>query len=127
MTMGTCQPDATVLGATCDFKRQTGPACDPNAGLYCANTNMCVNITYVNAGGNCGAMNKGASDAICTGGAGCYASQTMGMPAMCIALGVEGGACDIMVGPGCMSPDRCVVSGGGTAGTCTAVDPTMCM
>jgi hypothetical protein len=126
MTMGTCQAEATMVGGTCDYKRQTGSACDPNLGLFCNNTNKCVSIMYVKAGGNCGSLNMGAADGTCTGGAGCY-SAGAGMQAMCIALGQEGDACDLAVGPGCMSPGRCVVSGAGNAGTCTLPDPTMCM
>ncbi len=118
-TMGTCHADAASLAATCDFKRQTGPACDANAGLYCANTNACIAVSYVAAGSACGAM-KGTADDVCTNGSSCFAGT-------CLALAAEGGACDLAAGPGCMNPGRCVVSGGGTAGTCALPDPSQCM
>jgi hypothetical protein len=125
MTAGTCQADAEMLGGACDYKRQTGPACDANAGLYCNVTNQCVAIKYGPAGSVCGTPDKGMSDNVCTKAAGCYATGA-GMPAMCMALGIEGASCDTAAGPGCVSPARCIVSGG-TSGTCMVPDPTMCM
>ena len=46
----------------------------------------------------------------------------------CKPLAADTGACDTSVGPGCMFPARCVVSGGdgGTAGTCVVPVATMC-
>jgi hypothetical protein len=35
---------------------------------------------------------------------------------------VDGGACDAALGPACLTPARCVTTGGGSAGTC--VKPT---
>ncbi len=126
MTAGTCVADATMVGQACDNRRQTGPACDVNQGLFCASTKMCIAVNYVNAGTACGAQNMGMSDNICTGGAACYSPGT-GMPSMCLAFALEGGACDTSVGPGCMTPARCVVSGGGTSGTCALPDASTCM
>jgi hypothetical protein len=126
MTTGTCMPSVEQLDATCDRTKTTGGTCDSIAGLFCSTTNKCVAINYVDAGMICGSPDKGVSENLCTKAAACYASQTMGMPSMCLKLGNDGDPCDIMLGPGCISPDRCVVSGG-TAGVCTRPDATKCM
>jgi hypothetical protein len=127
-TTGTCTADAATVGAACDNRRQTGPLCDSNQGLWCnAMTKMCVAITYVNAGSVCGSQTMGTADNVCTGGALCFASGVAGTPPTCLADAQEGAACDIMAGPSCLSPARCVVSGAGTAGTCALPDGTMCM
>jgi len=46
----------------------------------------------------------------------------------CKPFAADTGACDTSVGPGCMFPARCVVSGGdgGTAGTCVVPVASMC-
>lgn len=122
---GTCQPSAMVAGATCDYKRQTGPGCDFNTGTFCASNNQCVNITYVSAGAACDVTNGGTGEAICSNGSSCYPTGSGG--SACLALGKEGAACDTMAGPGCMAPARCVTDGTGTSGTCSALDASLCM
>jgi hypothetical protein len=126
MMQGTCTAEASTVGATCDNRRQTAAACDPNQAVFCASSKMCVAINYVGAGAPCGAQMMASGDNVCTGASACF-SPGGGMPAMCVADAVEGGACDLMIGPACMSPARCVVTGGGASGTCALPDGTMCM
>ena len=44
----------------------------------------------------------------------------------CKADVATGAACDIMLGPTCAPPNRCVVTGTSTAGTGTIPDPSLC-
>jgi hypothetical protein len=113
-TTGTCQEAATASGDACDPNKQTAPGCDGRKGLYCdSSSGHCAAITYVEAGSSC----AGAGIA-CTSGASCFST-------VCVALAIEGEACDIDEGPGCMAPDRCVVNLG-SSGVCAAPDGDLC-
>jgi hypothetical protein len=158
-TPGTCGPAATGIGSPCggtmpgcDGTR--GLFCGgPNG------AKTCMRVIYpgyngsVSAdGGSATATDGGGSDAgsapttptgtpcgILADGSkvGCVAGNcyTATGPATGSDLGTckpfanDGEPCDTTVGPGCMFPARCVVSGGGdggTAGTCVVPVATMC-
>ena len=126
-TAGTCQPKGTTIGATCDNKRQTGPDCDANAGLFCNTTTLkCAAETYVNPTEECGSGNLGTTYARCNNGGDCITTSS-GTPATCVGAVDAGNSCDTVMGPPCLGPARCVVSSGGTSGTCMLLDGTMCM
>jgi hypothetical protein len=117
-TTGTCVPSVTVVGGACDPRRQTGPSCDFNAGLYCNSTTaMCTPVVYVGAGEPCGEI--GGDDHYCVGGATCRSG-------MCVQDAGDGAPCDTAAGPSCLSPARCITNGGSTSGTCQLPDPDVC-
>jgi hypothetical protein len=78
-------------------------------------------ISYVGPGAVCGEISNG-SHAECIAG-GCYTSTGSagsGETGTCKSDAADGTACDIVLGPGCVTPARCVLTGadGGSAGTC---------
>jgi hypothetical protein len=119
MIMGTCQTQGTMAGTTCDTKDQTAPTCDATLGFACnAMTKKCDAIVYADPGKPCGTMMDG-SHVECSGSGLCSipAMMTIGT---CIAPATDGAACDTSTGPPCLSPARCILTGGdmGTSGTC---------
>jgi hypothetical protein len=129
---GTCQPAQQSAGQACD--RVAGPICDYLQGIYCSippmmSAGSCVSYLYATAGQMCGytagSGTMGSSYTECIGGSSCWIPTGMNA-GTCIANAQDGAACDRMVGPGCLAPARCVVQGGGSAGTCQLPDPTVC-
>jgi hypothetical protein len=124
---GTCQPALRTVGATCGSKNM-GLNCDGNLGLWCLSS-ACGDVTYAENGMPCGYVGSGVTE--CNGGT-CYSS---GGPyftytgatrtGTCKAYAEDGAPCDTSVGPACLSPARCVSSGGGTAGTCVVPTPSL--
>jgi hypothetical protein len=101
----------------------TAPGCDGTNGLFCGGTTgskTCMAITYVTAGMPCGDLSS-TSHAECIAG-GCYTatgSAGSGETGTCKADAADGTACDSVLGPGCITPARCVLTGdGGSVGTC---------
>jgi hypothetical protein len=96
------------------------PVCDGNQGLFCAGAagaKKCVATMFVNAGQPCGVLTDGFAG--CVAGA-CYTAKGLagqGETGTCKANAADGDACDVMTGPQCEFPARCVL-GNGTAGTC---------
>jgi hypothetical protein len=125
---GTCQPAAASVGATCGG---TMPGCDGTLGLYCAGaagSKTCTAITFVGDGQPCGAlasgMRVGCSAGECYTSTGVAASTDMGT---CKAWVDAPNTCDTVLGPGCLAPARCIVTGdGGSAGTCVIPTADMC-
>jgi hypothetical protein len=123
---GTCEPALETLGMTCGSQNM-GLGCDTTRGLWCTappdQGASCGSIVYVGDGMPCGYVSGGVAE--CTSGT-CYSSggpyftytgtTTTGT---CKAFAADGAACDTMAGPECLSPARCVTSGGSTSGTCT--------
>jgi hypothetical protein len=126
-TTGTCQTAGMATGASCGG---TLPGCDGTLGLYCAGTagsKTCAALTFVGNGQACGAMADGTRVACIAGD--CYtATGTAGTNEMgtCKALVDAPAACDRQLGPGCLAPARCIVTGTGTAGTCVVPTADMC-
>jgi hypothetical protein len=123
-TMGTCQSAISQAGAACGGLM---PGCNGAQGLFCGGTvgtKTCMPIAYVGDGLPCGNIST-TSFALCQAG-GCYTGTGVilsGQTGTCKAdVKIDGGACDAVLGPACMTPARCVSSGGGSAGTC--VTPT---
>jgi hypothetical protein len=126
---GTCTPASPTMGAPCGG---TEPPCDGTKGLYCggaAGARSCMPIAYV-GDGQCGALSTG--NAGCARG-NCYTAAgtiaTAGETGTCKAAAADGGSCDLLAGPTCLLPARCVIASGatGTAGTCTIVNGSACM
>jgi hypothetical protein len=128
--MGTCQPAGATTGVPCGA---TNAACDNALGLYCAGpigAKTCTEMTFVGDGMPCGALADGTR-AECIAGD-CYAATGLaGIGAMgtCRAAALETAAnpqCDTVLGPGCLPPARCVVSGSDSSGTCVVPTAAAC-
>jgi hypothetical protein len=146
-TTGTCQTAGIHEGDACGG---TMPGCDATRGLYCGGPSGSKTCRRVGYGGTAAGADGGitASDAgvsgptpagtpcgrladgtrvgcvagTCYGANGVAASSELGS---CLPFAADGEACDIMVGPGCMSPARCVTTSG-TAGTCVVPTASLC-
>jgi hypothetical protein len=118
-----CVSAVADLGASCGG---TKAACDPMQGLFCsgpAGAKTCVKIAYVGDGATCGALDSGGFTSCIAGG--CYTASGLagsGEQGKCKADVTDGAPCDIVLGPGCQLPARCVVTAGGNTGVCT--EPT---
>jgi hypothetical protein len=147
MTTGTCETAGTREGVACGG---TMPGCDGTRGLYCggpsgAKTCRLVGYAGTTAGpdGGVTASDAGASGptpagtvcgqlpdgsrvgcvaGTCTTATGVATGSDMGT---CQPLAADGQPCDTMLGPGCMSPARCVTTSG-TTGTCIVPTSSMC-
>jgi hypothetical protein len=123
---GSCTPTADTAGATCDA---THP-CDGTKGLHCeshSGTKTCTPNQYVGDGMSCGTV--GASFVGCGSGGSCYTSTGVtvsGETGTCKAAAADGAACDVVVGPPCLNPARCIVTAGQTQGICVVADPRTC-
>jgi hypothetical protein len=123
--MGTCVAGSSTVGAACDNKTTT---CDGTMGLYCNAATSCQTISEGADGAACGSLPMGVF-AGCAAGGQCYNATGValaGEMGTCSAPAADGDACDILAGPPCLAPARCVVSGGGTAGTCTVPSGNTC-
>src|SRR5579863_3402545 len=82
------------------------------------------------AGTLCGLLADGQYVGCVAGG--CYTTSGVAVGSdqgTCKPFASDNGACDIVVGPGCLLPARCVVSGGdasSTGGTCVVPVASMC-
>jgi hypothetical protein len=118
-TPGTCQAAVEATGTACGG---TMSGCDGTSGLFCggaSGSKTCMAITYVGDGMPCGDLSS-TSHAECIAG-GCYTSTGSagsGQTGTCKSDTADGTACDTVLGPGCVTPARCVISGDGSAGTC---------
>ena len=127
MGPGTCEMAASVVGAACG----AGTAgCAGVVGLACGGTagsKTCMMMTYATDGAACGMTSDGGRVA-CLAGV-CYTTTGVAgeqQTGTCKADVGAGMGCDIMLGPACKPPGRCVVSASSTAGTCTIPDPAQC-
>jgi hypothetical protein len=122
---GTCQPAGATVGAACGG---TMPGCDGTLGLYCvSSTRMCAALAFVGDGQPCGLLADGTR-AACIAGE-CYtATGTAGSSDVgtCKASVDAASACDTVLGPSCLAPAKCVLTGGGSAGTCVVPTADMC-
>lgn len=118
---GLCQPAVEKLAATCDPLGKTGPGCDRLAGLTCNSvSDQCETIQFVAPGQACGS-DVGGQLALCSGAGTC--SAPIGADAAagetCSATAADGAACNLVSGPFCREPARCILnSDAGTLGTC---------
>jgi hypothetical protein len=122
-TAGTCQTAVESVGGACS---STTSECDFYAGYQCDNaTKSCVAVTINGGGGNCNYVTADSQTEYCGSSQKCMASDA-GVQGTCPGVAAIGAACDLAVGPGCVSPVRCITTGGGTAGTCAVPDGTAC-
>ena len=113
-----CVQAQTTAGSPCGLASPNG--CSDLVGLDCNyQTQSCAPAILVAAGQPCGNVLFGQQSTHCGGGATCANDGTC-----TVAVGL-GQPCDSAVGPTCISPARCITSGG-TSGTCTITDATTC-
>ena len=114
----TCAVTVGTAGASC----ATNMPCDGIQGLACEGlvaAKTCVAQMFVGDGMPCGVLSSGFAS--CTAG-GCYTDKGLagaGETGTCKADAADDGSCDIVAGPACQLPARCVVKGGGNSGKCT--------
>lgn len=123
-TTGTCAQTIATLGAPCGGALGS---CDGTLGLTCTNK-TCVAIDYAGDGMPCGNFTVGGFGA-CGAGGSCYTANGIaqsGEMGVCKAAAADGHACDTVLGPPCLTPARCIVSGGGSKGICTVPSSASC-
>jgi hypothetical protein len=136
MTTGTCQAAVTMLNSACDGSRKTMPSCNADMGLVCIPTakgsavGTCQNIQLAAPNAPCGDIGSApiTGFAVCQTGL-CKKASVTATTGTCVADAADGVACDNdpTIGPSCLTPAKCVVSGSGTAGTCTFPNASTCM
>lgn len=120
---GNCQVAVEVDGGACSG---TTAYCDFYGGLVCNTTaKTCVPLTLAGGGQPCGYVPSLGVTEYCAQGEHCP-NVTDGGQAVCPGTAAMGAACDVVNGPGCVPPARCIATGGGTAGTCGVADATAC-
>jgi hypothetical protein len=121
---GTCQAAVETLGDPCS---STTNECDYYAGLTCnSQSKQCVQLTVNGAGQPCDYIAASGQTFYCGAGGKCITS-TPGGPGTCTGSSPIGGTCDLVMGPACVPPARCIAaSEGGTSGTCQVPDGSAC-
>jgi hypothetical protein len=124
----TCELAIGQVGAACGGA--TMPTCDGTLGLTCngtAGARTCLANMYVGDGAACGTAEIGIA-VQCQAGS-CYTASGAAGPSdmgICKADAADGGNCDTLLGPDCVRPARCVVTGSGTSGVCTLPTGASC-
>jgi hypothetical protein len=137
MTKGTCQASGATVGTACDGTRKTMASCQVDIGLVCIPTakgsaiGTCQKITLVGPNAACGDIGSApiTGFAVCQSSGLCKKAALTDPTGACVDSAAEGSPCDNnpLVGPPCLTPAKCVVSGSGTAGTCTLPNASTCM
>jgi hypothetical protein len=130
-TNGACQTAVETLGAPCDPATKTGPGCDRNQLLTCnSGSKECAAIQLAGAGAPCGTVNLQL--AICANAGACVAADGGAGDGgttidTCVAPAADGDPCDLVAGPTCLSPARCVLTTpSATAGVCEFPSSSQC-
>jgi hypothetical protein len=134
-TPGTCDSAVEDAGAPCDPAAKNGPGCDRQQGLTCSSvTRSCAPLPpYAVAGQPCGTIDGvlvvcgGAGVCNATGAdAGPDAAPDASPPFTCVVPAADSAECNLAVGPGCLSPARCIAADGGVSGTCQFPNADLC-
>ncbi|HZU85408.1 MAG TPA: hypothetical protein VE987_20895 [Polyangiaceae bacterium] len=123
--MGSCQAAVGASGAPCDPTQRSSAGCDRSAGLVCnAATKTCVALVFASGGQACGDV---ANQNTPCGASGQCSTSASGMMGTCTAAALAGSPCDLVNGPPCIPPARCIVdSDGQSSGTCAFVSASSC-
>jgi hypothetical protein len=114
--LGTCQAAVGTLAAPCIPTPGGGPGCDRNAGLSCNSQSMqCAPAVIATPGQSCAFANN--QQVYCASAASC--TDPANGARLC-ASAEDGAKCDLVAGPPCVPPARCIVPSGntGTVGFC---------
>jgi hypothetical protein len=86
-------------------------------------TNQCERVQLAKAGQSCGDVNH--QSAYCAAQGDCIGAGAA--PGVCRSSAAAGAPCDLVQGPHCINPARCIVSSdGGTSGTCQVPNAALC-
>jgi hypothetical protein len=126
--LGTCVAQTQEANQACGGN---DGQCDNSKGLSCQGatptTRTCVPAPLAGDGQACGDLTTGT--VACTQG-NCYnAAGTIALSTdvgTCKTDAADGQPCDLDAGPSCLTPARCVVTGGGSSGVCTVPSGTIC-
>jgi hypothetical protein len=117
-------PSECNSSGTCAKRGGPGASCDPAAqdcdlyqGLYCDLGKTCKQVGIVKDGEACGLVD--GTFAICARSGKCKGG-TLLVKGTCLAAASDGGSCDLVQGPNCLPPARCV------DGACKLEDPAAC-
>jgi hypothetical protein len=123
-TKGTCMDEQAMLGAACDSRLRNMSRCNADLGLYCnGSPGMCVMVSYAtDAGASCGRTDGGYAS--CGAGGACIGDAGS---SVCQSPAADDGACDLVNGPPCFFPARCVTNAGSNAGKCRIVTGGECL
>ncbi len=120
-----CAPTADG-GQPCDYTGKVGPGCNDNLGLVCqriGDGGMCAQKELADAGQPCGMLSDSGVATNCIDRGVCVDA---GVGAVCLGAAATGAACDTANGPDCELPARCIITGGGTSGTCELLASAVC-
>jgi hypothetical protein len=122
--LGACVALAT-LGDSCDLANG-GSRCDARLGLSCnvVAGKVCAPVATASASETCGTVDGGVIDCL----ADAFCQKPDGSPVgTCVAPAADGAPCDMLNGPICAAPSRCVLNAeGGTTGLCQLTNPQSC-
>jgi len=122
-----CAPTADG-GQACDTSGKIGPGCNDNLGLVCqkiGDGGMCALKELADAGQPCGTLSDSGVATNCLDRGTCEKAADSGV-GTCLAAAATGADCDTSAGPDCQLPGRCIISGGGTSGTCQLLSSAVC-
>jgi hypothetical protein len=108
-----CRPPAECnSGGTCAKPGGAGESCDPKdqdcdlyQGLYCDASKTCKQLGISDKGGSCGLVD--GTFTACSRSGKCKGG-TLIVKGTCMAAAPDGGNCDLVAGPNCLPPARCV-------------------
>jgi len=134
-TGGTCQAEASPLGAACVPRNDVanGAGCDITQGLHCVynseNVGTCQSVTTATAGQSCNSVVHLASEltyTVCIETSECML-QADGSQ-LCVERAADNAVCNTVTGPACMPPARCIGTGldGGATGKCVLPGVASC-
>ncbi len=115
-------------GTACDNATRTAANCNNELGFFCSK-GLCTQLATATGTAACGPT---ATDqyTVCVNGGAC-ANATTAATGTCQPPAADGAACDIVNGPPCLEPARCVFTTsdagvGGPSGTCQLAAPNAC-
>ena len=126
-TPGFCQASLSDAGLPCGGSLGE---CETVLGLSCGSTGsrVCGPLNLGAQGAPCGALDGGVYGACLVGS--CYTDAGValaGQIGACKAAAADGDPCDIVFGPPCLTPSRCIISvPGATGGVCTVPSGATC-
>ena len=123
-----CAPTADG-GQACDTTGKVGPGCNDNLGLVCqriGDGGMCTQKELADAGQPCGDLSDSGVATNCIDRGVCVKTPADAGEGICLAAAAAGSSCDTANGPNCELPERCIITGDGTAGTCELLSSAVC-
>jgi hypothetical protein len=124
----TCAP-TVAPGQACDTTGKVGPGCNDNLGLVCqriGDGGVCAQKELADAGQPCGTLSDSGVATNCADRGTCVKTPADAGSGICVAAAAAGASCDTAAGPDCELPARCIITNGGTSGTCELLSTAVC-